>query len=331
MLKCLLRSAGGLQLSEDVVPAAPDALRTHTYNVLIELWLDNIAENLPSIRSNGKPLEALPKRKNDPAICLAGGPSISRYSHLELIEKSSWKHTVLSCDKTLVAALKHKIVPYAVASVDGSPAIAKFFSHKIVRKYAKEINATFNAMVHPSVTRSWNGDIYWFLNMIDALYTDDKKFNNKSITYILHVLTRRRASLISTIGNVGAFLLNLGFVLECDPLILVGYDFSEQVKYKSQAVYFNSFVEMYKQKFKDEKKARDKAAALHQVELNPDFGTFYLVNPIWKTYRDMLAKHIIESKKHIIQATGNGCLHTGAVKCSNFEAMPLKKALKKYN
>lgn len=313
----------------DVVPTAPDDLREHTYNMLIEPWLDNFAENLALVR-NGKPLEALPKRKGEPCIIIAGGPSIPRYSQLKQIERFGWKHPVLCCDKMLASALKHKIIPYATASVDGHPKIADFYKRKIVKKHAETVNAAFNVMVHPNVTKNWRGEVYWFLNIMDSVLTETGKLNNKSITYILHVLTRKHASLISTIGNVGAFLWNLGIVLECDPLILIGYDFSEHVKDKTKAVYFNAFVRMFEQKYKDEKTQRDKAAALHQVEINPDFGTFYLVNPIWKSYRDTLGHYIIESKKHTIQCSGNGCLHTGAVKCSNFEAMPLKEAIRTF-
>lgn len=315
-------------MSSDVVPAAPSDLLDHTYNVLHPLWFDNVARNLQQVRE-GNDLKDLPKQKGKPCICIGGGPSLSRYRHLFMIAKSGWKHTILCCDKEIRACLKHKIKPYAVASVDGSPIIAKFYQHKLVKKHSETINAAFNALVHPNVVKAWNGPIYWFLNMIDHVQDEEGRLKNKSVTYILNILTRMK-SMVSTIGNVGSFLWNLAYVLECDPVILVGYDFSEQVKDKADAIYFNAFVEMFLPKFPDPNEAMDKAAALHQVERNPDFDHYYLVNPIWKTYRELLKGHIVSSKKHTINATGNGCLHTEAIKCDNFEAMPLKKVLKEF-
>jgi hypothetical protein len=98
--------------------------------------------------------------------------------------------------------------------------------------------------------------------------------------------------------------------------------------------------------------AQDHAAALHQIESNPDFTSTiddppyyekgqpvrYLVNPIWKSYRNTLAKHIKESGIKTINATNNGCLHTQArddkgnfiLNLPNFKSQSLDSVLEEY-
>lgn len=320
----------------DVIPAAPDDIQTQTYNARIVLWLENFATNFGKIK-NGLNLQDIPKKTGEACICVAAGPSLAHHKHLSKIKKSGWKHPILCVDKKLRSCLEHGIIPYATATVDGSPIIANFYKNKIVRKLSKQINAAFSITVHPNVVKFWKGPIWWFTPMLD-LPSKAKKLNKRSVSFILHVLSGYKG-IASGIGNVGAFLWNLGYILESDPIILVGYDFSEQVHDKKNAVYFEYFTRMFLSKYAKGKKkvdeatlikAMDKAADLHQIERNPDFNNTYLVNPIWKRYRETFAAHIRTSKKHTINASGGGCLHTEAIKCDNFESMSLDDVLRKW-
>lgn len=326
----------------EIIPPAPDAVMQQTYNVLIGLWMDNFAENLSSIRS-GKSIEEIPRREGEPCICLGAGPSLARYQHLQMIKRHKWKHPLLVCDKVFMKALKNNLSPYVVASADGSPLIANYYRHVLIKKN-KNFHAALNVTVHPEARKLLPTEqTYWFVSILDPVTTPDGKLNRYSITYLLYLLSDKK-SVISSIGNVGSFLWNLAAEWKCDPIILVGYDFSEQVRDKAKAVYFQPFVNMFLKQYlpKDSaaseeivkdaiKKAQDSAAALHQVEENPDFGTRYLVNPIWKRYREILKEHILANKNlHIINATGNGCLHTQAIQSPNFGAANLKEVLEKY-
>lgn len=336
-------------MSSEVIPAAAEGLQEHTYNTLIEMWLDNFLTNLPSIRQ-GKKLEDIPKKTKEPIICVAAGPSLKRFNHLRMLKE--WNHPILCCDRILNMALQEKLKPYAVATVDGSPAIYKFYNHPIIKKQS-HIMGIFTTIISPNIPQSWRGPIYWYLSVMDEVLTE-KGVNKKTVTYVLHYLANS-ASLISTMGNVGGFLVNLAIGLEADPIILVGYDFAEYVKYKDQTSYFKALTNMFMLKYKKKKIARDKAADLMQVEVNPDFiaefddmpyfkkgeQVRYLTNPVWKAYRNALGKLIINSKSHIIQSTGNGSLHSHAEweadntkytlrNCKNFEAIPLEKVLDKY-
>ena len=342
---------------KEIMPVAPDTISDFTLRWNLPSWIDNLVENLQVIRS-GRDIIDLPKKEKEPCVVVGAGPSLKYFNHLEMIRKSGWSHPVLSCDKVLSECLRHQIVPYATATVDGSPAIHGFYTAGIVKKYAPKVNALFSVLVHPSVAKTYGGyggPIYWYVPLLDMPVTPDKKLDVRSLSYILSLLTKHQ-SLVSGIGNVGAFLWNVAYELGSDPIILVGFDFSEQVRDKADAVYFEKFTAMFLQKSKDPDAAQDKAAALHQLESNPDFiaektgegwlkayytkgqPVRYLVNPVWKHYRRVFAQHIVTSKRHTIQATGNGCLHTKAkddegnyiLKADNFEAMDLKDVLEKY-
>jgi hypothetical protein len=246
-----------------------------------------------------------------------------------------------------------------VATVDGSPALKKFYKPKIVRQNIKNINVAFNVAVSPTVAKM-KKPAYWFTGMLDDVST----LQRRSITYIFARLANHHG-VISGVGNVGGFLWNEAVELECSPIILVGYDFSEQVRYKEHSVFWNGMVSGFliqlmrdrhheKPTDEDAKEAQDKAAVLHQVESNPDFisevddppyfekgkPVRYLANPYWKGYRKALgelmlglAEHQAKNKQPLtttINCTGNGCLHTEAIQNPCFQASPLEQILEKY-
>lgn len=349
----------------EIIPPAKHMLDA-TYNALIGPWMQNFAINLPKIRK-GLNLQNLQKKEGEPCILIGGGPSLTRYKHLQKIKKACWKHPVLCCDKVISDCLSHGIKPYITASVDGNPVIAEYYQDKTVKKASRILNAAFSITVHPKTVKAWKGKIWWFTAMLDSIEKDEehdlllqkfleidvtepdalikfvklqqkiltrtpkRQLNRHSNSYLLHLLSGGKG-LISAVGNVGSFLWNLAADLGCSPIILTGYDFSEQVRDKADAVYFMKYAMMFHKKgglsWED---AQDKAALLHQVETNPDFNTHYLVNPIWKSYREQLKAHIITSKIHTINATGNGCLHTKAIPVHTFEATTLESVLNRYN
>lgn len=331
-------------MTEDLIKAAPEYISETTYNFLVDLWLESFYQNLPTIRANPSVSE-LPKISKQPCILIGGGPSLTQYNHLEMIRQSGWKHPVFCCDKMFRETIRTGIIPSIVSSVDGSPKLAQFYTGLEHNKQASLVKAVFSLIVHPKTIRAWGRKAYWFTPIMDAVIGPKKKLNKKTITWLLHSLSKGKAMMSGT-GQVGSFLWNLAAELDASPIILVGFDFSEQVQDKADAVYFQPMTRMFLQQTKgDVKAAQDKAALLHQVEENPDFISEvdlppyfkkgehpqYLVNPIWKRYRETLKKHITSSRIHTINCTENGCLHTAAITCKNFEAMPLETALSEYS
>lgn len=323
-----------------------EGLSEQTYHAAIAGWMNNFRLNLPRIWKDPQ-ITDLPKKEKQPAIIVGAGPSLQKFHHLEKIAKAKWKFPILVCDKVLKQALDLKLKPYVVASVDGSPLIANFYNIR-PEKIPSDLNAVFAVTVHPKVVKTWKRRIHWFVPMIDPV----QKLQDRSLTYLLCLIAKHKGTL-SGIGNVGSLSWNIAAELGCSPLILIGFDFSEQVKYKEHGVYWNHLVAAFLKETGDLDKAQEKAALLYQVEENPDFkATFndppyyekgknvrYLVNPIWKGYRDQLAAHIVTSKIHTINCVGNGCIHTGArnkngdfiLKVPNFEAKSLEETLKMEN
>lgn len=319
--------------SKELLPAAPDDLMDYTYQSLIGGWLDNFALNLPRIRS-GQGVDKLPKWSKQPALIIAGGPSIDKYNQLKTIADAKWKHPIFVCDKMLIPVLKAGILPNYVATVDGHPIISKFYKDRVVTENARKIQGVFNVVTHPSTLKEWrtrHGHTNWFVSIIDRSVSPaaEIRIDKHSVTYALCAMSNYKP-LMSGMGNVGAFLWNLAVGLECEPLILIGFDFAEYVRDKSEALYFWAFTQMFLEKGLSEEEAQDKAALLHQVEKNPDFNNSYLINPVWKRYREIMAVHIVQSKVETINCTGGGSLHTDAVKAPNFKTINLEEALAKY-
>ena len=327
-----------MTVSNEVIPPFEWASE-QTYRACIQAWMQNFRLNLPRIWKDPQICD-LPKKEKVPCICIGAGPSLQKFHHLEMIAKAKWKFPILVCDKVLKQALDLKLNPYIVCSVDGSPLVANFYNNIKPKMIPSDLNALFAVTIHPKVVKAWRRRIYWFVPMLDEV----QKLQDRSLTYLLCLISGHKGTM-SGIGNVGGTIWNISAELGCSPIILVGFDFSEQVKYKEQAVYWNHLVALFLKETGDLEKAQEKAALLYQVEENPDFkATFndlpyyekgknvrYLVNPIWKGYQRQLKAHIESSGIHTIQSTNNGCLHTGAIKCPNFEALPLKMVLEKYN
>ena len=347
-------------MSEPEIVTAAKSVSDFTLRHMLPLWLDNLAENLKQIR-NGLGAESLPKRK-EPCIVVAAGPSLTKLHHLEMIQNHAWTHTMLACDKMLSSCLTHSLLPYAVGTVDGTNKILPFYESLAIRNETKRIAALFSVFTHPDVVKTWkkhHGQIYWWTPLIDAIVTNEGRINPTSLTYAIHLMTKLKG-IISGAGNVGAFLWNMACALDCDPIILVGFDFSEQIVDKANAIYFDGFTRMFLEspspkgdKYRENPVlATDAAADMHQVEVNPDVVSEcdylpffrkgehpkYVVNPIWKHYRNILAEHVVSSGRHTINCTGNGCLHTEAkdddgnyiLKVPNFESRNLRDVLEEY-
>jgi hypothetical protein len=330
----------------EIVQASENANRA-TAAVMMPHWMENLYKNLPLIRPGRNAID-IPHKPKEPCIIVGAGPSLSKFNHLNMIKASGWSHPILSCDKKLLSCLLLGIVPYVVGSIDASEKIAGFYSAPIIKKHAQDIYGVFSTMIHPKVIERWRmlSDVYWFNPLIDSVEKGNPSLFSSAIWYLTN-----KKGFMSGVGNVGSFLWNLATALECDPIILVGFDFSEQVEDVADAIYFKQYLSTFLQKGYEPNKASDAAAEVHQPESNPDFicdfddespyyqkglPVRYLVNPIWKTYRDMLAANIAVAPCKTINATGNGCLHSGAknkngdlilADKSKFESVKLEKVL----
>jgi len=272
-----------------------------TFYTKAPMWYNNFAENLAIIRK-GKDVKELPRLDGKPCICLGAGPSVWKHNHLELLKK--WKGMILCCDRMLIECLKRGIVPFAVATVDGDKRIKEFYDDPIVDKYKDQVKAVFSAVtVHPEVVRRCPFEKYWFV----PIYDDPRK--PKSLTFALYYLSGEK-SLLVTGGTVGSFIFNLAYFLGCNPIILVGYDYSYDAETPPEKTpYWFAYLQLCKWNY-------EKAKKLFVIGENPYFKTKYMLDLMFKVYREILAFYLKQLPKNIqvINATEGGSLHKPEVR-----------------
>lgn len=283
-------------------------LMDYTLSALLPLWMKNLARNMPKILE-GKSTTELPKHKGEPAIIIAAGPSLWRRKHLSLIAKSSWQHPIIICDRLLISCLKNNVFPSYVCSLDGHPEVATFYATD-----TEKLKAVFSIMVHPEVIETFKGDVYWFVPFMDNVYDAD------SLTRAFHFMTDK--PMLMTGANVGVFAWNLAFYLECNPIIMTGFDLSYDTPDITKSLY-------YQQMLKTFKGNKEKTKKLFAMGVHPIFKTKYVLDPIMRGYLDVFrayAKTAHERNKlHTINATEGGSVFGEGITC-----MTLQDAINKY-
>ena len=204
-----------------------------TFSKMSPLWYRSFAQNMPAILAGGD-IKDLPKHPNESALVIGAGPSIERFRQLDVLEKSEWNKAIICADKELIPLLKRRILPLAVCTVDGDAVISKFYKHQLVRKYADEITAVFNAVtVHPEVVKAWKGKICWFLPMWDDI------MQPTSLTRAFHLMTGK--TLMETYGNSGSASWALAYFLGFSTIGIMGLDYSYLTDKPQETTYFETF------------------------------------------------------------------------------------------
>lgn len=306
--------------SENISPLAKKVL-DYTLQMKLPLWINNLAENLTRIR-RGLDITKLKRQPDKAAVLVGAGPSVYKHKHLELLSESKFKGVVIATDKMLIPCLKKGVIPDYVASVDGSPAIAGFYNHKLVDENAGKIKAVLNITVHPSVPKRFKGKKYWFISMYDnPLVTVNGKqyLNPQSITMFMHFLTKK--FMMVTLGNVGGFIWNLGNYIGCSPLLLIGYDYSYATLKPEKTSYWQAYLNLTKGKKREARK-------VFHIETNPIYKTKYLMEPIFMSYRELFKIYLEKAEKVGIKTVN--CTEGGALHGSYIENMRFKEALEKF-
>jgi hypothetical protein len=286
-----------------------------TLGVLLPFWASNIANNMPAIL-NGKNVDDIPKRKDEPAIVIAAGPSLKKKKHLNLLKSVAWKHPIITCDRMLTSCLAKKIIPYCVCTVDASPKVSKFYENELVAKH-NEAYTVLSVASHPrTVTYAkYNREIYWFIP-----FMDDAKNDPTSLTRMLHFMTNKSMILVG--GNVGSLSWNIAHYLKCNPIILIGFDLSYDDANITKSIYYQAFLQLLKGDKKETK-------SLYAMSKHPVFKNKYVLDPIFKSYREMFRNYASTAHRlyglETINATEGGSVFGDGITC-----IPFKQALRDY-
>jgi len=307
-----------------VNPTPSDLISKGTREHLAELWAENFIMNLPEIIDwdrypeckEEKSIGLLPKFKDRSALVVGAGPSIWKHNHLQVIAESDYGGVLFITDRMLIPCLKAEITPekfpdYFVVSVDGNrEKILKFFDDPIVDKYADGITALFAATGAPTAVKRFKGRKYFFLGMLDPFHEMD------SVTGFMNYMVKLTA--VSCLGNTGSAAIVIAHYLGCKPIILCGMTlgYLPETPLEETAYY---------QTLKKSGLSEEQILQFFYRGYNPLFDREYVMDAVFKHYRDSLVDAIEQHGIEVVNATEEGSIHGAGIK-----GMTLKEALRRY-
>lgn len=305
-----------------------EMVQKHTRDGLLEVWVKNLAQNLPRIW-DGKtirdlvPEEAreLEAKGEDPdvpvpgksAIVVGRGPSLKRQRSLSMLRDSGYRGTLMLSDGALVEALEAGIKPpdyegFYVMTVDGNhDKIWKWYSHPLVDQYGKSIKAVLCTAAAPNVAERCEEagvEVYWFHPMFDNWR------NIESFTKIEQLITKceRHPNGVPAMqagGNAGAAAWVLSWlVLRRNPVALIGMDLGYLPDDDlSETYYWGSMMEA----------TRGNVLAVqtqYASVFNPDLGVEAIVDPVFAHYRQAFQDMALGTPRWLqtMNCTGGGSL-----------------------
>jgi len=205
-------------------PSETDMLNASTVTHLLPQWLENIHLNfikdaeIPDIREIENSVEP-----GTPGLVIGAGPSLRANKHLDILRESVFykerKGVIISVGNNIKECLDSGIVPDYMVMIDGDPTIpTEFIDHNIVDDNSKNITAIFSMTVHPTAVNRWKGDARFFMPIIPDL----------TIPNAQAVLSGLFPDVMEADGmaNCGSFGWNVARHVGCNPIALIGLDFS---------------------------------------------------------------------------------------------------------
>jgi hypothetical protein len=274
------------------------------------LWFRNMALNMSQIL-DGKDIKDLPRFDGKPCLVIGAGPSIRQFRQLEVLAKGGWKNPIICSDRMLIPLLKRKIKPNVAVTVDGESVVQKFFRHPLVEKFKGEVKAALCAStVHPDVVKCCPLEKYFFI----ALW--DNPLNPTSLTRAFHLMTGK--TMLETYGNAGSCAFSIAYYLGCDPIGLLGLDYSYYTNDVRKTTYYESLKAL---------SGGNTAKLLSFYKRTKTWAGYEVLTDIyWLTYLEMFLPALEKAKAEIYNLSPLSIITSEKVR-----GMDLKKFLQKFN
>jgi hypothetical protein len=324
-------------------------------------WWDNFAQNIGIVRA-GKDVSKIPKRTGHPAVVVGAGPSAG-VRELLILKEHRDKLTIISTDRMLKPLIQVGIQPDFVATVDGDPSVADFYN---VYPSSADVPGNMNwredppkrlstsavlnvTTTHPkTVQAAYHGcsEVYWFNSFFDDPQAPTCHICRRVSPTAGFYFMSGGKTILQALGNVGAFGWHLGYFLGCNPVILLGMDYSYAPETPIEKThYYDAYLKIAATEHLLEGgpgaalpqtqqaieahvvrclKCRQRVKDTYQIQTNPDFQQKYLIDKIWGVYRDLLMPFIARAKCRTVNCSG-GALHGPRI-----SGMKLEDALAKF-
>ena len=291
-----------------------------------EQWVKSFAKNLKYIWNENSAKKLMKKKlSNESVIVIGAGPSLKKHSHLKILAESNFRGSIICTDRILIAALKAGVTPkkfpnFYVVTIDAYPEIEKYYNDPIVKKYGKSIKGIFSVLTFPSVVekaRKAGIEVYWIHSLFD--YNEGKKsFNQISAFMIRAKNEEHRLPAIQTGGNVGTSSWFIAWkILKCKNICLIGmnHGWEEDDPIEKIISHGNAGKKI------EIKQNTKKFHILFPKKFNPEFNTYYILDPIFQYYSTTFKEFISRANEiNTINATEGGSLFGERISCMKFSS-----------
>ena len=238
----------------------------YTFQVFERKWFENLAENLPLIRTEGD-VKDLERLDGKPAVVIGAGPSVRKYRHLEALREVQGNVVIFATDRMLRECFKAGLLPDFAVTSDGSDSIKDFYDGL----WIEDLKVALSVFTSPKAVSVMEGKRFWFIPPVDS------PFEEKSLTRAVYWMTGGKTILVS-LGNVGGMAWNLAYFLGCNPIFLVGldYGYGEDTRIED-TIYYEAYVNLCKGNVEEARKC-------FKWVTNP-LGRRVLVDLNWDVYR----------------------------------------------
>jgi len=296
---------------------------------LMELWVQNFADNLPYIRKGKTIAELVPKEPEKtpkgPAVVVGAGPSVWKHNHLKLLAETekAEKLAVIVTDRMVIPCLKAGVVPdkyedWVAVGVDGAEIIKKWWDDPIVAEYGEKIKAAIITSTHPKVRKILQKNkvqVYWY----SPIYDDYR--DNESYTRLQMIMTKskknpRGCPSLSCLGHAGGAAYALSFaLLRRSPIALIGENLGwDEGTPLEKTQYFSTFLEAAGGNV-------NLVTQAYKTIYNPYFKCKAIVDPVFNHYREAMveAQDQVPAYVETYNATEGGCLFGKRIYCIKFK------------
>lgn len=277
----------------ELSPGLSAEIRRGTRSQLAPMWMKNLAQNLPMILKSNLNLRTLAADEpiDRKCVVIGRGPSVFRKGHLKIIRESdvyqNGELTTIACDGIFKDCLREGLIPDYVTTVDGAEVVEKWYTldpdlEKLwLQREKKPTKAVISTQTHPSVVdliENLHMPIYWFQPATDSVEA------THSVTRRLMLLTCHEGNPDGVVsldcgGQVGTMSWVFSWViLKHSNVCLVGMDCGYPKDMPLDETYYwdtalSSLPAL-------------RAHTFYEPFTNPDTGEEYVLDPVFKCYRE---------------------------------------------
>jgi hypothetical protein len=260
------------------------------------------------------------------AIVVGRGPSLFKHKHPELlataIRNGEYNGLIVASDGALIPLLEAGIVPHVVTTVDGSPAIKKWFDHPLVEEHGNKIAWIASVTVDNSVyqtARKAGLQVYWFNPMFDDWHQIE------SFTRLQRLMSRTDKYIRGVpAANSGGCAGNCAWIMavelfKCSPVCLIGMDAGYPEGTNLEETHY------FKGALKEAGGDVNIIRKAYPVYYHPVFKTKSFADIIFNNYRNALIEAQQDTKLWYrlyggtINATEGGTIWGEGIKCMPFK------------